>query len=220
MESQLNDPYVLAYIPTPLSPVAGGFFQMFTTNHEALQLIDTFETSMESAHCHLQDFFVAGGQLYTLWDRQGDTAVEILNLPIVDLESEISSDSSWRSAVYPYESQLTPAYLDELLLSSGSLTDKFLSAIMKPGTFSTVTLRIALEQYTDTCLSLPGPHPPQLTSTYATLGENIAAVVGCTVNLTRDPQTGSLQHDKYWITLKRDWEGFIARCREIERSTR
>jgi len=36
----------------------------------------------------------------------------------------------------------------------------------------------------------------------------------------RDPQTGALQHNKYWNALKRDWEGFIARCREIERSAR
>ncbi|KAJ7783415.1 hypothetical protein B0H14DRAFT_3585053 [Mycena olivaceomarginata] len=50
--------------------------------------------------------------------------------------------------------------------------------------------------------------------------KNIAAVVGCTVNLNRDPHTGALQHATYWSALKRDWEGFIARCRELERSAR
>jgi nuclear pore complex protein Nup160 len=40
------------------------------------------------------------------------------------------------------------------------------------------------------------------------------------VTLSRDTQTGALQYDKYWVSLKRDWEGFIARHRAIERSAR
>lgn len=100
------------------------------------------------------------------------------------------------------------------------MTDKLFSAIMRPGTFSAFTLSTAIKRYTDACLSVPGPPPPQLTSIYGSIGENIAAVVGCTIQLKRDPATGAPQHDKYWTTLKRDWEGFIARCREIERSAR
>jgi nuclear pore complex protein Nup160 len=57
-------------------------------------------------------------------------------------------------------------------------------------------------------------------TTYATVGEHIAAVVGSTVNLHRDPHSGALLHANYWNALKRDWEGFIARCREVERSAR
>ncbi|THG99568.1 hypothetical protein EW026_g2819 [Hermanssonia centrifuga] len=91
---------------------------------------------------------------------------------------------------------------------------------MRPGVFSSWTLHTAIHQYSDTCLTLPGPPPPQLLVSYASTGENIAAVVGCTVNLTRDPRTGAPQYDNYWNALKRDWEGFVARCREIERSAR
>lgn len=100
------------------------------------------------------------------------------------------------------------------------MTVKFFEAIMRPGMFSALTLRTAIDQYTNGCLSLPGPPPPRLMTTYATLGENIAAVVGSTVNLHRDPHTGALLHANYWNALKRDWEGFIARCREVERSAR
>jgi len=57
-------------------------------------------------------------------------------------------------------------------------------------------------------------------ATYATVGEHIAAVVGSTVNLHRDPHSGALLHANYWNALKRDWEGFIARSREVERSAR
>ncbi|TFY70144.1 hypothetical protein EVG20_g2860 [Dentipellis fragilis] len=220
VESQGDASYVLAFIPTPSSTSSGGFFQLFDGSHDTLRLLEAFESSRTSAHCHMQDFTVIGRRLYTLWDKQGQAAVEFVTLPSFGPGASSKNVMTWQIAAYPHEPELTPAYLDELLLGPGSLTDKFFSAIMKPGTFSTLTLRVALEQYTSACLSLPGPPSPQLTTTYATLGENIAAVVGCTVKLVHDQQTGAPQHDKYRTTLKRDWEGFIARCREIERSAR
>ncbi|KAF8266642.1 nucleoporin Nup120/160-domain-containing protein [Lactarius quietus] len=214
-----DGPHVLVFIPTPSSSSSGGFFQLFSAFGDRLQLVETFEASQDTAHTHLQDFAVIGGYLYTLWDRQGQATLEILDIPMSEVSNEPES-IGWRVVLYPYEPDLTPAYLDELLLSPGSLTDKFFSAIMRPGLFSNYTLRTAIDQYTDVCRSLPGPLPAPLTTSYVSLGEQIAAVVGCTVKLSRDSQTGALQHDKYWISLKRDWEGFIARCRAIERSAR
>ena len=213
-----DGPNVLVFIPTPSSS-SGGFFQVFSTSNDHLQLVESFEASHESTHGHLQDFAVINGYLYTLWDRQGQAAVEILDIPMSDVSNE-PEGVGWRVVLYPYEPDLTPTYLDELLLSPGSLTDRFFSAVMRPGVFSAYTLRTAIDQYTDACRSLPGPPPPPLTTSYISLGEQIAAVVGCTVTLSRDTQTGALQYDKYWISLKRDWEGFIARCRAVERSAR
>ena len=214
-----DGPNVLVFIPTPASSSSGGFFQLFTAANEHLQLVETFEASRESAHCHLQDFAVINGYLHTLWDHQGQAAVEILDMSMSDVSNE-PEGVGWRVVLYPYEPDLTPAYLDELLLSPGSLTDRLFSAVMRPGVFSTYTLRTAIGQYTDTCRSLPGPPPAPLITSYISLGEQIAAVVGCTVTLSRDTQTGALQYDKYWVSLKRDWEGFIARCRAVERSAR
>jgi nuclear pore complex protein Nup160 len=214
-----DGPYVIVFIPTPSSSSSGGFFQLFNSSNDHLQLVESFEASRESAHGHLQDFSVINGYLHTLWDRQGQAAVEILDVPMSQVPNEPES-VGWRVVLYPYEPDLTPAYLDELLLSPGSLTDKLFSAVMRPGVFSNYTLRTAIDQYTDACRSLPGPPPPALITSYISLGEQIAAVVGSTVTLSRDPQTGALQRDKYWIALKRDWEGFIARCRAVERSAR
>ncbi len=73
----------------------------------------------------------------------------------------------------------------------------------------------ALDKYVDACLSIPGPPPPQLLQSYSSLCENIAAVVGCTVTLNRDPQTGGFQHANYWTALKRDWKDLL---RGAERS--
>src|SRR5258708_7077466 len=212
-------PNVLVFIPTPSSSSSGGFFQLFSAANDHLQLVETFEASRESAHCHLQDFAVINGYLHTLWSRQGQAGVQIPDIPMSDVSNE-PEGVGWRVVLYPYDPDLTPAYLDELLLSPGSLTDKLFSAIMRPGVFSAYTLRTAIGQYTDACRSLPGPPPAPLITSYISLGEQIAAVVGCTVTLSRDTQTGALQYDKYWISLKRDWEGFIARCRAVERSAR
>ncbi|KAF9468851.1 nucleoporin Nup120/160-domain-containing protein [Collybia nuda] len=209
--------YVLAFIPTISSPSSGGSFRLLNTPRDQLYEIGTIECSTNTAHCHLQDFMVIGNWLYTLWDRQGQSIVE---KTIINVEDGTFNSAPWHVASYAPEPELTPAYLEEQLLSPGSLTEKFYEAIMRPGMFSALTLRTAIDQYTDSCLSLPGPRPPQLSVTYSTLGEHIACVVGCTVNLNRDPKTGAFQHANYWNALKRDWEGFIARCREVERSAR
>ncbi|KAJ4472069.1 nucleoporin Nup120/160-domain-containing protein [Lentinula aciculospora] len=210
--------YVLAFLPAIPSSTFGGSFQLLDTLSDQVTEVGTIQCSRHTAHCHLQDFMVIANVLYALWDRQGQAMVE---KTMLDLDS-IRNDgfSVWETALCATETELTPAHLEEILMGKGSMTDKFFDAVMRPNLFSTLTLRIAIDQYTDACLSLPGSPPHPLTVTYASLEENIAAVVGCTVTLNRDPSTGALQYDKYWNALKRDWEGFIARCREIERSAR
>ncbi|KAH7916141.1 nucleoporin Nup120/160-domain-containing protein [Hygrophoropsis aurantiaca] len=217
---ELNDerPFALTFTPTPSTSQSGGYFQLFDSSSDQLREIQTIPCSSGSIRCHLQDFIIRGDMLYALWEKQGSSMVEKIKLYLEDKKT--SYEPLWESADYGEEMELTPAYLDELLLSPGSLADKFLEAIMRPGVFSTLTLRTALDQYMDACLSLPGPPPLQLTSSYSTLAENIAAVVGCTVNLIQDPHTGALQHAQFWSALKRDWEGFVARCREVERGAR
>ncbi|KAJ7672857.1 nucleoporin Nup120/160-domain-containing protein [Mycena rosella] len=175
--------YVLAFIPTPSSPASGGSFQLLGTVSDQFYEIGTIECSKHSAHCHLQDFMVISDVLYTLWDRQGQSMVEKTVLNTAEFNDGDFNALPWQTSSYASEPELTPAYLEELLIPP------------------------AIEQYSETCASLPGPLPPQLATTYATVGENIAAVVGCTVNLNRDPHTGALQHANYWSALKRDWEG-------------
>lgn len=207
--------FVATFVPTETSTVSGGYFQIFCILGDYLEPLKVIECSANTTRCHLQDFIVVGEVLYTLWDRQGQSVIESLTLSLQTL-----ADEPWLTASYPPEPELTPSYLDELLLAPGSLTDKEFKAVMRPGLFSPWTLQTAITQYTDAMLSLPGTPPPQLQATYNSIGENIAAVVGCTVNLVLDPTTGDPMRDNYWNALKRDWEGFIARCREIERSAR
>ncbi|KIL00449.1 hypothetical protein PAXRUDRAFT_821638 [Paxillus rubicundulus Ve08.2h10] len=210
--------FAIVFTPTSADPRSGGYFQVFDSTADQLRELRTIECSAASAHCHLQDFINNDGILYALWERQGSSMVE--RTPLNLGGSNTSGDTTWETSNYGEETDLTPAYLDELLRSPGSLTEKFMEAILRPGLFSPLTIRTALEQYVDACFSLPSPTPPELTTSYATVVENIAAVVGCTVTLVRDPHTGAIQYDQYWSALKRDWEGFVARCREVERSAR
>lgn len=211
-------PFAVAFTPTPDDPHCGGYFQIMDSSSDQLHELRTIECSPVSANCHLQDFFLENGVLFTLWERHGTSMVQSIKLDAGSLTAV--NDSEWETSNYGEEVDLTPAYLDEVLLAPGSLTEKFMEVILRPGIFSPLTIRTALEQYIDACLSLPGPAPPELTSSYASVAENIAAVVGCTVTLVQDPHTGAIQYDRYWSALKRDWEGFIARCREVERSAR
>lgn len=218
-EGDRVDIYVLVFIPTP-SSTSGGFFCLLDSSSDHFVEVGIIECPKHTAHCHLQDFTINGNKLYTLWDRQGQSMVERAEIDTAALKMNNVRPTPWKTSYYAHEPELTPAYMEEQLISRGSLSEKFLQAIMKPGVFSSLTLRTALDKYVDACLSIPGPPPLQLLNTYSSLCENIAAVVGCTVTLNRDPQTGGFQHANYWTALKRDWEGFVARCREVERSAR
>ncbi|KAI5982289.1 nucleoporin Nup120/160-domain-containing protein [Pisolithus marmoratus] len=211
-------PFAVAFTPTPDDPHCGGYFQIVDSSSDQLHELRTIGCSPTSVNCHLQDFILNNGVLYTLWERHGTSMVQSIKLDAGSLMAV--NDAAWETSSYGEETDLTPAYLDEVLLAPGSLTEKFMEVILRPGIFSPLTIRTALEQYIDACLSLPGPPPPELMSSYTSVAENIVAVVGCTVTLVQDPHTGATQHDRYWSALKRDWEGFIARCREVERSAR
>lgn len=170
--SHSDDPHVLAFIPTEGSLNSGGFFQLFVVNGDTLRPLTVFEASETSVHCHLQDFTVLDDTLYTLWDTQGQSMVEVRGLAWD--ASEEQTTGGWSSATYAHEAELTPAYLDELLLSPGSTADKFFEAIMRPGIFSPLTLQTAITQYTDAYRSLPPPHPtPLLLSSTTRPGERI-----------------------------------------------
>lgn len=207
---------VLAFAPSPTSSTSGGIFHLYESapERQSWDHVASTPTSLESVHCKLQDFLYTGGKLYVLWEKQGESMCEVAYF---GAGVEICT---WTPALYGQTDKLTQEAVNELLLQPGSLTDKFIQAVLRPGVFSVLTLRSALQDYKEHYLSLPGPHPTQLVTSYPTLAEGIASVVGCTVELTRDPLTGAALHKQYWNALRRDWEGFLARCREIERSAR
>ncbi|KAL1744628.1 nucleoporin Nup120/160-domain-containing protein [Schizophyllum fasciatum] len=208
---------VIVFIPSPASPTSGGCFHIYEMRKSSFMLCGTIACTAKTVGYHLQDFSVARDKLYALWDDHGRSIVQQMH---INFEDAPNLSTTWRTFTYATQRELTPAYLDELLMGRPAVADTFLEALLSPGVFSSLTLKLAIEQYSADCRTLPGVPPPQLQVTYANVAENIAAVVGCTVTLNRDPQTGLPMYDNYNVALKRDWEGFIARCREIERSAR
>lgn len=211
--------FAITFVPTPSTSTSGGFFHVFSSTDDHPRSLTSIDCPVSTAYCQLQDFVVSGNMLYALWNRHGQSTLDRIPFT-VGQKNSYSVGNTWQSSSFAAEPVVAPPHTDELLLSRGSLTDKLFEAIMKPGTFSPLTLKSAIQEYVEEFLSLPGAVPSQLQATYATVGEQIAAVVGCTVSLTRDPQTGAQLYDKYWSALKRDWEGFIGRCNRIERSAR
>ncbi|KAG8902782.1 hypothetical protein FRB99_004117 [Tulasnella sp. 403] len=208
-------------MPTPTES-AGGFFTLYrmvprwATTQWLLEHASTFQCSQRSDGAELRDILIVDDALWCLWDLHGQAVVGWISL---DLQDD-SPSGVWNEVTLPEEPDYSPEYFDELLQRNGSLTEAFMSCILRPGMFSRNTLTIAVKQYCESLASVPGQHNKVLTTSYPTLSEKIAAVVGSTVDLMVDPRTGEQLWDQYWSTLKRDWEGFVARCKEIERSAR
>ncbi len=141
--------------------------------------------SKASVHARLQDFLYSEGRLYVLWEKQGRSLLEMVKFP----RDEDQYD--WQTIPFAADAESTQARFDELLLTPGSLADKCLQEILRPGHFSPCTLRGAIHEYTEHYLAISGSGNPVLLASYATLSEHIAAVVGCTVSLLYNRQTSS-----------------------------
>ncbi|KAF8335076.1 nucleoporin Nup120/160-domain-containing protein [Cantharellus anzutake] len=209
---------ILVFMPQ----TQGGSFSLYGLSEKnnggqrSLEYLWSKNCSEPSQYRQLRDFIVTGDTLWVLWDDAGSALVEYTDF---DVEGEVIA-SSWNSVNCDGESYFPSPRSEEKNLPQGSFTDSYLRALLQPGSFSKYTLRAALQQYSSTLMSVPGAHHPILSTTYQTLAEQIASVVGCTVDLVVDPQTGEQLWVPYWNTLRRDWEGFLARCREIERQAR
>ena len=207
---------VLVFMPQ----AQGGFFLLYglsgknSSGQRNLEDLWSKPCSGTSQSRQLRDFMVSDGILWALWDNAGSALVEY-----VDFDSE-STSSSWHLVDCDSESYFPSPQLEENILPQSPFTDAFLMALLEPASFSKYTLRAALQQYSMALLSVPGDHHAILTTTYETLAEQIISVVGCTVDLAIDLQTGEQLWVPYWNALRRDWEGFLARCREIERQAR
>lgn len=211
--------FAIAFIPTPSSGASGGFFHVLCSTDDRPSSLISIACAQSTAHCQLQDFIYQGGRLYALWNRHGQSSIDVLELRLETYVRDCEV-RTWRTSSFPDEPIVSPPHTDSLLLTRGSLTDKLFDAVMKPGVFSPVTLNSAVKEYVEELLDLPGNAPYQLRATYPTVGERIAAVVGSTVVLEHDSNTGAQLFEQYWSALKRDWEGFIGRCNRIERNAR
>lgn len=101
-----------------------------------------------------------------------------------------------------YTPLLPKSAKSEVLMGKDSTTDKFFDAVMRPGPFSTLTLRTAVDHI---------PISLTVRIAAASAARLFRGIQCCSGRVYRDD---ALHDDKYWNALKHDWEGFI----DVEKS--
>jgi len=224
----LDDLRVLVFIPTLFSDEHAGFFILYAFDTRSNQLVVVGEKpcSSQTLGCELRDFQVSQGDLHAVWDTAGRTLYEITQLDIGDWvansDDEEQPPELWQEAQYLDDEVLSPTFTDMFDFSNDpqAVKEEIINAILRPGAFSPYTVQTALEGYCKSLLTMPDPPYKALQEPYEGIVERISGIVGCTVTKVVDPATGAELWENYWTALKRDIEGFLARCRDIERSAR
>ena len=219
---------VLAFIPTPFSDVHAGFFilYVFDTRTNKLVVVGEKLCSSQTLGCELRDFQVSQNVLHVVWDTAGRSLYETTQLDIGDWvansDNEEQPQDLWQEAQYLDDEVLSPTFTDIFNFSNDpqAVKEEIVNAILRPGAFSPYTVQTALEGYCKSLLTMPDPPYKALQEPYEGIVERISGIVGCTVTKVVDPATGAELWENYWTALKRDIEGFLARCRDIERSAR
>lgn len=211
---------IIVFVPTPSAETAG-FFLLYrlsaqdrTSSRRDLAFIGRKSCSAQTEGWELRDFLVADDVLYLLWNAQGSTVIQTSTH---DLDESESEQEPWFTLSADGEKELSPDSFEESAQEGDTLASSILAAILRPGAFSPYTLHMATSQYESSLVDI-APHI--LNTPYPTLAERIAAVVGSSVSLITDPRTGAQMWDRYWSALRRDWEGFVARCQAVERAGR
>lgn len=220
---------VLVFIPTLFSDERAGFFILyaFDTRSNQLEVVGEKSCSSQTLGCELRDFQVSQGVLHAVWDTAGRrTLYEITQLDIGDwvanTDDEEQPPDLWQEAQYLDDEVLSPTFTDMFNFSDDpqAVKEEIVNAILRPGAFSPYTVQTALEGYCRSLLTMPDPPYKALEEPYEGIVERISGIVACTVTKVVDPATGAELWENYWTALKRDVEGFLARCRDIERSAR
>jgi nuclear pore complex protein Nup160 len=224
----LDDLRILVFIPTPFSDDYAGFFILygFDTRSNKLVVVGEKPCSPQTLGCELRDFQVSQGVLHAVWDTGGRTLYETTQLDIGDWvansDDEEQPPDLWQEAQYLDDEVLSPTFTDMFNFSDDpqAVKEEIVNAILRPGGFSPYTVQTALEGYCKSLLTMPDPPYKALHEPYEGIVERICGIVGCTVTKVVDPTTGAELWENHWMALKRDIEGFLARCRDMERSAR
>ncbi|KAF8760306.1 Nucleoporin [Rhizoctonia solani] len=115
----------------------------------------------------------------------------VIQTSTYDLDETEAEQEPWNTLSADGEKELSPDSFEESTQEGDTLASSILAAILRPG-------------------ASPRTHSTSPSNT----------VVGSSVSLTTDPRTGAQMWDRYWSALRRDWEGFVARCQAVERAGR
>ncbi|GAA5878145.1 hypothetical protein JCM3774_004309 [Rhodotorula dairenensis] len=160
--------------------------------------------------------------LWACWDSAGEMDVRTVDVSELDgLAAEEGGDewSTVERGLSSRTSAWTAAYFDDQLRdSTDTVADIFLEHISRPGRYPPSTIEYALAEYHNLVAAEVADAgailPEQFELDYPSLLERAAAVVGSTVQLEQDADTGALLHSEYAHRQKLEWLRFVALLNE------
>ncbi len=240
--------YVLAYIPA--SPPSGNFFALYGVQLEDAkgssgglgEMTLLWQKQCDADTCgrnvELRDvaFTPQGGRddgwvMWALWDagagpvlKYAKVGVESANpdestMSVRSTAEDLSKDD-WRTVaserIYrPLHGEDFEATLDATK-EVVDATEIFLDRVLEPGRFSEATLRLALSTYKQ----VVAESSRQPSTLFASLRDEVAAVVASGCQLEKDPRTGGPMYEKLYAARVREWMRFVGLAEQIETSAR
>lgn len=160
--------------------------------------------------------------LWACWDNGGE--MDVRNVDVGELDGLPSEEGAeeWAvidSAPTARTSTWTAAFFDEQLREAAeTVPEVFLQHIARPGRYPPSTLEFALSEYqslvTAEVADAGSFLPEQFDLDYPTPLARAAAIVGSTVVLQQDAETGAVLHEAHDHALKLEWLRFVALLNE------
>ena len=160
--------------------------------------------------------------LWACWDNAGEMDIRTVDVSELDGLTAEDGGEEWsivERGLSSRTSAWTAAYFDEQLRDSAdAVADIFFEHISRPGRYPASTLDFALVEYQNLVAAEVAEAgailPEQFELEYPSPLDRAAAIVGSTVVLEQDADTGALLHDQYYHRLKLEWLRFVALLNE------
>ncbi|GAA5980545.1 hypothetical protein JCM10908_001686 [Rhodotorula pacifica] len=225
--------YLALFSPaTSSAPSAFFVYGMATDASGELKELDPVVTRVcpSQASNSLIDFSVvrmdvsgeARWTLWACWDNAREMDIRTVDASELDGLTAEEGGDEWSEVERGLSSRTSlwsAAYFDEQLRNStDTVADIFMEHVSRPGRYPPSTLDYALAEYQNliaTEVAEAGAFlPEQFELEYPSALERIAAIVGSTVVLEQDPDTGALLHAEYSHRQKLEWLRFLALLNE------
>lgn len=135
-----------------------------------------------------------------------DVPSGLFDSTLSELQATDQEDAEGRS-IHEAAHQLT-------MLCKQAAVEAFLKHILHPGRYPTYAISTALVSYIETSTKRKGTVP---TRSSPSLAQQALDVVGATLTISSDPQTGTLLVQEYVKQFKLEWLRFLALCEESRR---
>lgn len=156
--------------------------------------------------------------LWACWDNAGEMDIRTVDVSELDGLTAEEGGEEWsivERGLSSRTSAWTAAYFDDQLQDSAdAVADIFFEHISRPGRYPASTIDFALAEYQNLVAAEVAEAgailPEQFELEYPSSLDRAAAIVGSTVVLEQDADTGALLHDQYYHRLKLEWLRFVA----------